>query len=82
MFIIKIRCEATKENTDFEGIVNDYYYGKDEHFLSKNEFPVRWLVNEYGYKRYKDAERKARNMLETDINDKYLWTKSYEIIEA
>ena len=82
MFIIKIRDEATKENTNFEGIVNDYFYGKDEHLLSRNEFPVRWLVNEYGYKRCKDAERKVRKMIETDIDDKYLWTKSYEVIEA
>ena len=82
MFIVNIRCEATKENTDFEDVVNYFYYGKDEHLLSKNEFPAKWLVNEYGYKRYKDAERKARKMLETDINDKYLWIKSYEIIEA
>ena len=82
MFIIKITDEATKENTDFEGIVNDYFYGKDEHLLSRNEFPVRWLVNEYGYKRYKDAERKVRKMIETDIDDKYLRAKSYEVIEA
>ena len=82
MFIVNIRCEATKENTDFEDVVNYFYYGKDEHFLSKNQVPAKWLVNEYGYKRYKDAERKAKKMLETDIDDKYLWTKSYEIIEA
>lgn len=82
MFIIKIRCEATKENTDFEGIVNNYYYGKDEHFLSKNQFPAKWLVKEYGYKRFKDAERKAKTMVEHDINDTYLWNNSYEIIEA
>lgn len=82
MFIIKIRCEATKENTDFEGIVNNYYYGKDEKLVSKNKYPADWLVNEYGYKRYKDAERKAKKMLETDIDDKYLWIKSYKVIEA
>lgn len=82
MFIIKIRCEATKENTDFEGIVNNYYYGKDEKLVSKNKYPADWLVKEYGYKRHKDAERKAKKMLETDIDDKYLWIKSYKIIEA
>ena len=82
MFIIKIRCEATKENTDFEGIVNNYYYGKDEKLVSKNKYPADWLVNEYGYKRYKDAERKAKKMLETDIDDKDLWIKSYKVIEA
>lgn len=82
MFIVNIRCEATKENTNFEDVVNYFYYGKDEHLLSKNQVPAKWLVNEYGYKRYKDAERKAKKMLETDIDDKYLWTKSYEIIEA
>lgn len=82
MFIIKIKCEATKDNTDFEGIVNNYYYGIDEYFLSKNQVPAKWLVNEYGYKRYKDAERKARKMIETDINDRCLWTNSYEIVES
>lgn len=82
MFIIKIRCEATKENTDFEGIVNNYYYGKDEKLVSKNKYPADWFVKEYGYRRYKDAERKAKKMLETDIDDKYLWIKSYKIIEA
>lgn len=82
MFVIKIRCEATKENTDFKDVVNYFYYGKDEKLVSKNKYPADWLVGEYGYKRYKDAERKAKKMLETDIDDKYLWTKSYEIIEA
>ena len=82
MFIIKIKVAATKDNTDFEDVVNYFYYGKDEKLVSKNKYPADWLVKEYGYKRYKDAERKARKMLETDIDDKYLWTKSYEIIEA
>lgn len=48
-FIIKQHYEATEKNTNFAGEVIDYYTGKGYSALGKNEFPIRYYIENYGF---------------------------------
>lgn len=79
MFIIRVRYEATKENTDFEGAVNYFYYGK--RFLSKNKLPDKWDVANYGYKNKSAAEKSIEKFWSNEPVDSALWNRTCDVVE-
>ncbi|MBQ9167940.1 MAG: hypothetical protein IJX67_05985 [Oscillospiraceae bacterium] len=82
MFIIKKHYEATEYNPNFAGEVKDYYEGKAGHILSSNTFPVKWEIENYGYKTLAAAKRglkKARELADWETA-KGFWNVSVELV--
>lgn len=84
MFIIKVHKEATENNPNFKGEVNDYYYGKNEQLLARNFFPAPWYINEYAYKTKAAAVRGLKAMQDNcDFENEYgSWNSTCEIVQV
>lgn len=84
MFIIKVVATATEQNKNFKGEVQTTYFGKQEKSLSREEFLVKYWVENYGFKTKAAACRALKSLKETSdwFDEKFGdWTHEYSIVE-
>lgn len=84
MYIIKKHYKATATNLNFIGVVKDYYEGKAGKVLSIDDFPTKYMINEYGYPTLAGAKRglkTARNLAEHE-NSFGHWNVTVDLIEV
>lgn len=85
-YLIKHHYEATENNPNFKGSVQDWYEGKGGRLLSRDRLPFKYEIIEDGYLTKSAATRrlmKAKEEDEAETADGY-WnvTCSIETIEV
>ena len=85
MYIIKQHYEATEKNTNFAGIIRDYYSGKGGFIIGiENEFPNKHQIECCGYSTLAAAKRglkAAHECAEWETKNGW-WVVTAELVEC
>ena len=84
MFIIKVHKEATENNPNFKGVINDYYYGKDQAFIGDNVIPAPRSIIDFAYST-KAAAVKGLKVMQDNCdfeNAAGYWNSTCELVQV